>query len=255
MEIPNKLQNALGMGAWVIPSFVPTLPPLFAYACVGISIGFVLSWLLEWLAPKIILKKETRLIISLIIFAVGVATMLGGGLWYWSEIKPATDSSNQALVDTKPSVNISGSQNVLSVGQSGGMTAHTINIEDRLRALSAGQKATLIAKLSPLATKIKELNIKVDIIKLNGPEAADYATQWEQVFKASGWPVVNEIIDMSSTWRGMLLQVNNSAVPGGANLQQAISEVGITCESRTNEKVHPNSIQLTIGFKEQHEPR
>jgi hypothetical protein len=96
-----------------------------------------------------------------------------------------TDETLEALM---AALDAGGAATVVSFGQVGGQTAHTIvNVGQQAREVSDGVKARMMERLEPLAgTSIAFASFAGD------PEAAAYKRKLMQVFSEAGWIVADQ---------------------------------------------------------------
>ena len=142
--------------------------------------------------------------------------------------------------------NVSGDV-VISQNQSGGITAHTVNVGPQARKLTKEQKITFVEYLKN--------NPKGDIIiEVKGPdkEPNDFANELEALLKESGWNITAHPISLVGNYnaKGMALLVHSkeSAPPYIDYLYRAFENIGINIHAEIANSRPEGSLTLAIGY-------
>ena len=137
---------------------------------------------------------------------------------------------------------------VISQNQSGGITAHTVNIGPQTRKLTKEQEITFVEYLKN--------NPKGDIIiEVKGPdkEPNEFANQLEELFKQSGWNITAHPISLVGNYdaKGMALLVHSkeTAPPYINYLYRAFKTIGIDIHAEIANSRPEGSLTLVIGYK------
>lgn len=139
-----------------------------------------------------------------------------------------------------------GGDNVTSINQSGGITAHTVNVSPAARRLSAEQKSDLVAilKSGPVG------QIAIDLPFSSDSEIQGFAAQLEDALVGGGWTIKSRaVIPMDSHATGIFLQVRSqeSALPRAGWLQHALSRIGFEAKGVVNSGAEADQVDLIIA--------
>jgi hypothetical protein len=117
-----------------------------------------------------------------------------------------------------PSISITGSNNVLSVGQLGGQTANTIiNQGSPPRTITDGAAQKLIQGLTPPAGKTPKITVDC----ANDGNATQYADKWENILRAAKWDVTTGASIISAPpLVGIRIAVRSTDTLGGGNFSR-----------------------------------
>ena len=156
--------------------------------------------------------------------------------------------SQSGTSDAKPPVNITGNNNVLSIGQLGGQTAHTIINQLRPpRTIPDAAATMLVRALTPPSDR----KPKITIDCANDVDATRYADQWEAVLRRAAWDVTTGAALISAPpIVGVHIAVKSADTQGAAQLQQAFSMIGEQAPGEIDETLSAGEIRLKIGVRE-----
>jgi hypothetical protein len=173
-----------------------------------------------------------------------------GYLWHdmTAAAQPGGKSDQSTVTDSKPPVNVFGNQNVLSFGQVGGQTAHTI-INQGLppRTISSAARTGLVEALKPPEGK----KPKVTVDCANDGNATQYADQWEAILRDAGWDVTTGAsIISASPLVGIRIAIKSADTFGAAPLQQALAMMGEQAPGEIDPAIPAGEIRLKIGSRQ-----
>ena len=183
---------AIGVGAfllsWLLPHFVENPPVWFVKIGVFLGCAFIMFGFALWILPDWVSKPRTWPVILLFsgVVACGVGLIFILDQQH-STVTPVEEPEAQTLQGDDQT---GGAQqeihNVTSREQSGGITAHTVNLDTKpRRTLTPETKATLLRDLSN--------DRPVRVMGMNGDsESMSFANEIYDGLKANNYTMLNE---------------------------------------------------------------
>ncbi len=165
--------------------------------------------------------------------------------------QPLADKENEKTLDRKEDKSISignvGGNAVISQNQSGGITAHTVNVGPQARKLTKEQKVAFVDYLRN--------NPKGDIIiEVKGPdkEPNDFANELEELLKQSGWNIRGHMTSLVGNYdakgMGLLVHSKESAPRYINSLYRAFKRIGMDIQAEVADSRPEGSLTLAIGY-------
>lgn len=145
-----------------------------------------------------------------------------------------------------------GSGSALSVNQSGGITAGTINYLPPQRILTSEQQKILVATLKSVCP----FEVAVRGVPGNA-ESLEYATQITRAIEQAGCKTrrAKFLIDTSAGYGVWIVLHDASVVPNGADaLVDAFEKAGIKIQSQTLDAIEPGVVYVMVEFNDAKPP-
>jgi hypothetical protein len=189
-------------------------------------------------------------ILGLVGAVIGGSALIWGGyvardLTAKAQTVPGTTQMAQDQ-SSKPSVNITGGNNVFSLGQMGGQTAQTIiNYGAPPRVIPDAAKQILINGLTPPDKKQPKIVVSC---AATDAKCCLFADQWELILRSSGWVVTTgPSVFGSPPMVGVVIAVRSADTLGAPQLQKAFSMLGENAVGALDPTIPEGEIHLRIG--------
>ena len=163
----------------------------------------------------------------------------------WNKWEPVAVTDAEVIPPTPNPTMTETNINISSTNQSGGITAHTVNVGDKPRILSPKQKLDFWS----IVKDLKKGRVIV-ISQTHTDEALKYSESIFSMLIESGYPAELRRATNLSFPAGMILMVNpaNDTVHAPA-LQKALRGIGVDCPGEPNDGVSIDEVWLVFGDK------
>ena len=186
-------------------------------------------------------KPLGKIIISVISGTIVILVGLLINRFFTSISKPEATKQNIASQEQ-----INAPNSVISVGQQGGITAHTVNLAPQPRRVSPEQRDILVGRLKPLSLQ----SIHISYGKAD-PEQKKYAEDLIDALRAAGCALkISSALTMITPYeKGLTFEVNSTPPypNGSANLQNALKEAHIDSQWIASPDMKRDVIWMVVG--------
>jgi hypothetical protein len=172
--------------------------------------------------------------VALILIVGGVLVALFC-VWAFVEILRDQSRSEPSTAPPLPAISMPNNQGVVSVAQSGGITAQQVNIGRQERTLRPGIPMEMFDRLKQYAGTKFDLHYEQ-----SAPDAYRLSQEIEHVLTSAGWlPVVRGFMMRFPPLTGIFIHAPGESLVAGTELRACLTELGLLV-NMSSQQVHPS---------------